>query len=601
MSKQNSDNPSKSNQLLKALTQLEISQLINALLGVLSPELQEQAISQLPTDTQQTVRQILAPSQPQVSTQFTDAETVSLAKQAEIWAGLWREWDTIVSEASEEEGKYIVREADWEEPYFDTTTFIEDLEIVANKMQPLIQIGFEHEFSPEPDFVTALLDAETDVASGIPDWMEITDGLYLEQHLTRCILESEWLTIREQGQDAFQFTECIREYEQQFQEVQLNSGTVFAFLIQLPETDRQIILAGLTANKETALWMSVLANIHSCWQQFYLHLIEQYAPDRYLKQLRTTIPQQWQNGLPIIEKLLNEQNYSESLVAIEETVSSLLKPTRSDVYWTPETSMLVAIHGLYYDGNSENINTLLRYYQQTAQGLNQTERANALEIQQIGIDRWFNWSRMFAAFVEVPVSEVTRQALFTSWQDYVVSRTKSYSWKKVDSWWLCWLIESVDDRQKGVSWFQAQITQWLDNLPGDRSQLGENYDRLRLLTKDLTEIYHQGESGYPQFDRVVIRPKEFSTQSDESRREYLKASVPDHLFDLVMNYWKVNLHQFVPKPESVHSADYTTHAQWMVALKELSPQDYETLLAQWKVAHKRRINLWKAMKQMGVS
>jgi hypothetical protein len=601
MSKQNPDNSSKSNQLLKALTQSEIALLIEALLRVLSPELKEQAISQLPVDTQQTVRQIFDPLPPLSATKATVVATVSLAKQAEVWAGLWREWDKIVSEAAEEEGKYIVREADWEEPYFDTTTFIEDLESVANKMQPLIQTAFEHEFSPESDFVTALLDAETDVASGIPDWMEITDGLYLEQHLTRCILESEWLTIRVQGQDAFQFTECIREYEQQFQEVQLDNDTVFEFLIQLSEADRQIILAGLTANKEAAIWKSILADIHSCWQQFYLDLIEQYAPDRYLTQLRTTIPQQWQNGLPIIEELLNKQNYPESLVAIEETLNSLLKPTRSDLSWTPETSMLVAIHSLYYDGNSTNINTLLRYYQQTAQGLNQIERANALEIQQIGIDRWFNWSSMFAAFVEIPLSEITRQALFTSWRDYVVSRTKSYSWKKVDSWWLCWLIESVDDRRKGVSWFQEQITQWLDRLPGDRSQLGENYDRLRLLTKDLTEIYHQGESGYPQFDRVVIRPQEFSTQSDESRREYLKASVPDRLFDLVMNYWKVNLHQFVPKPELVQNGEYSKHTQWMVALKELSSPDYETLLAQWKVVHKRRINLWKALKQMGVS
>jgi hypothetical protein len=601
MSKQNPDDLSKSNQLIEALTQSEIARFIDALLGSLSPELEEQAISQLPSDTQQIVRQILDPSPTQSAKKSTVIETVSLEKQAEIWSGLWREWNTVVCEAAEEEGKYIVREADWEEPYFDATTFIEDLESVANKMQPLIQIAFEHEFSPEPDFVTALLEAETDVASGIPDWMEITDGLYLEHQLTDCVLQREWLNIQEQGEDAFQFVECIREYEQQFNEVQLNSDRLFMFLSDLSEPDRQIILTGLTANKETTLWKSVLADIHSCWQQFYLDLIEQYAPDRYLKQLRTTIPQQWQNGLPIIEKLLNEQNYPESLVAIEETLSSLLKPTRSDVSWTPETSMLVAIQSLYYDGNSENINTLLRYYQQTAQGLNQTERANALEIQQIGIDRWFNWSRMFAAFVEVPVSEVTRQALFTSWQDYVVRRTKSYSWQKVDSWWLCWLIESVDDRQKGVSWFQAQITQWLDNLPSDRTQLGENYDRLRLLTKDLTEIYHQGQSGYPQFDRVVIRPKEFSTQSDESRREYLKASVPDNFFDLVMNYWKVNLHQFVPKPESVQNGEYTNHAQWMVALKELSPENYETLLGQWKVAHKRRINLWKAMKQMGVS
>lgn len=607
MSKQNSANASKSNQLLKALTQPEIAQFIDTLLAALSPELEEQAISQLPANTQQTVRQILAPSPPQAATKSTVRETVSLAKQAEIWAGLWREWDKIVGEAAEEEGKYIVREADWEEPYFDTTTFIEDLESVAHKMQPLIKTAFDHDFVPESDFITALLDAETDAASGIPDWMEIIDGLYLEQHLTDCVLQSEWLNVQHQGEDAFQFTECIREYEQQFQEVQLNSGTVFAFLIQLSEPDQQIILAGLTANKETALWNSVLADIHSCWQQFYLHSIEQYAPDLYLTQLRTTIPQQWQNGLPIIEELLNEQNYLESLVAIEETLNSLLKPIHRGESWTPETSMLVAISGLHYDGNLDDINTLLRYYQQTAQGLNQAELANALAIQQIGMEQWFNWSKIFAAFVEIPLVKSTRQALFGSWRDYVIRRSKHYSWNQsrivptVDSWWLIWLIESIDDRQKGVNWFQEQIIQWLDHLPGDKTQLGENYERLRLLTKDLTDIDHQGASGYPQFDLVVIRPQEFSTQSDESRRDYLKASAPDHLFELVMNYWKVNLHQFVPKPESVHSADYTTHAQWMVALKELSPQDYETLLAQWKVVHKRRINLWKAMKQIGVS
>ncbi|MBV8883825.1 MAG: hypothetical protein JO235_07470 [Chroococcidiopsidaceae cyanobacterium CP_BM_RX_35] len=38
------------------------------------------------------------------------------------------------------------------------------------------------------------------------------------------------------------------------------------------------------------------------------------------------------------------------------------------------------------------------------------------------------------------------------------------------------------------------------------------------------------------------------------------------------------LHHFVPKPESARKSDYTEHAHWMAALKELSPQNYETLL-----------------------
>lgn len=48
-----------------------------------------------------------------------------------------REWNDIIDEASQEEGKYIAQEAHWEEPYFDNYTFVEDLEKVAKEMHPL--------------------------------------------------------------------------------------------------------------------------------------------------------------------------------------------------------------------------------------------------------------------------------------------------------------------------------------------------------------------------------------------------------------------------------------------------------------------------------
>lgn len=72
-----------------------------------------------------------------------------------------------------------------------------------------------------------------------------------------------------------------------------------------------------------------------------------------------------------------------------------------------------------------------------------------------------------------------------------------------------WLIDSVADPQKGATWFQQQMTQWLTHLPGDKQQLGENYDLLRLLTKDLTDIQNKGKSEYPQFYQIVIHLKTF--------------------------------------------------------------------------------------------
>ncbi|MBD3883290.1 hypothetical protein IFO70_16100 [Phormidium tenue FACHB-886] len=214
---------------------------------------------------------------------------------------------------------------------------------------------------------------------------------------------------------------------------------------------------------------------------------------------------------------------------------------------------------------------------------------------------------MFKAFADIPLAEPTRQALFTSWRDLVDRRTKPQTWggygrtKPVDSWWVPWLIDSVIDPQKGATGFQQQITQWLTHLPGDKHHLGENYDLLRLLTEDLTDIQNKGKPEYPQFYQVVIYPRNPLTENDRSRQDYLKQYASTDLFEQIMNYWKTHLQNFVPKPESASKSDYTNHAKWMVALKELSPQNYETLLAEWRNVHQRRSNLWKAMKQMGLT
>lgn len=577
---------------------------MDELFAVLSPEVKEQAIAQLSGDTQQTVRQILAIAESE-STPASATETVSLAKQAQLWSELWQQWDDIVGEAAAEGGQYVVQEAHWEPPYFDATTFAEDLGKVAAQMQPLLQTAFEHEFTSDRDFTSALLEAESAISSASEDWMEITDGLYLEHHVTRCLLQWEWLMAQEQ--DTFQFAQRIRECELQFHEIELDSDTLFNFFTQLSEAEQRCILTGLTANRESSFWQRTLGDTDSHWHQLYLDLIEHYAPDRYLDNLRQTIPQQWENGLPIIEALLAEQNYAESSTVVQETLHSLLKSTRGKENWTPEAALLVATSGFYYQGEQTRAGQLLRYYQQTAQGLNQIERANALEIQQIAIARWSDWSAMFKAFTEIPVAAPTRQALFTSWREYVARRSKPNTWggygsaKPVDSWWVPWLMDSVADPEKGANWFQQQINQWLAHLPDNQQELGENYDLLRFLTADLTAIQSQGKFEYSQFYKVVIEPRQFSTEDSQSRREYLKQYAPADLLDQVMNYWKTHLQNFVPKPESASKSDYTHHAQWMLALQELSPQSFETLLAQWQVVHQRRSNLWKAMKQVGLS
>lgn len=597
--------------ILEALTESEISQLLNELFVVLSDQQRVTAFARLQANTQEILTQIIAPPQTVEQPTISKVQPTSNAKLAQTWSELWREWNQIIWQASQEEGKYIVQEVSWEEPYFDDCTFVEDLEAVAQKMKPLVKTAFENGFSNDDGFAVSLLLAESEIADGIPDWMEIANGIHLEEATTSCLLEWEWLLVQSQVQDGFTLAQKVMEWESEFSDTSLNDEAVIDFFSNLPDVQKKINLDGMTANRESKEWKSELENTYSYWHIIYMELMQQFAtPEIYLNNLRATISQQWQNGLPVIEDLLGKQEYRESLTAIQETLDALLKNKQDKNPWTPENSLLfVIMDGFPYDhGNGEKQKTLLRYYQQAVRELGEIERANALEIQQITFECCYDWSSMFKAFAEIPVSINTQQALFTSWRESIIKRATPYRYsslytkvKPVNNWWLHWLFDSITTKEKGHTWFRQQIIEWLENLPGEQTQLGEEYSVLHLLTKDLTEIEYQGKSPYPKFYEVVILPNQLSTRDDISRRKYLEEYAFPNLWEKVMAYWQANLHNFIPKPESSQSSDYTKNAEWMSALKELAPHNYDTLLSQWKVQHKRRPNLWKAMRNLGLT
>jgi hypothetical protein len=261
-----------SEHLLKALTQQEIAQLLDALFGVLSPELQEQAIEQLLSSTQQTVRQILAPAIPQDSnTQANATPVASLAKQAQTWSNLWGEWNTVLSEVLEDDGKYIVQEVSWEPPYFDNNTFMEDLESIAAQLLPLIPIAVENSFSPEDKFFEELVDIENTVVDSIPDWMSPVEELYMSSKLTQCVLQWQLLWAQAEEQDAFCFAQSIRKYETHFQLVSFDRVVLKGFILELPVADQQNIFAGLVANQMDEVWQHELTNKSSHWHSVYLY------------------------------------------------------------------------------------------------------------------------------------------------------------------------------------------------------------------------------------------------------------------------------------------------------------------------------------------
>ena len=591
---------------LTALTHNEIATLLDVLIGALSPDMFEHVLDQLQPDTRQTVQTILVPPDPSDPTQEQQAPSVSLAKLEQTWAALWQEWDHIVAEAAQEDGTYIVRERPWEEPYFDSTTFVRDLERVAQQMQPMLRTAFENEFIPATSFIDALLEADADIRAALPEWMYLDDGYDVDEHVTACLLEWEWLQVQEDTSDVFLLAQRLREWEEESSYARLAHGTFLEFFTQLPDEQQQQVFAGLSSNRDTPLWQPVLTNPFSRWHALYMRYVKQYAPEQYMDNLRPTISQRWENGLPVIASYLQHHDFQESLTVIEQTLASLFR-RRQETPWHPERSLLFPM-AQSFSGRDETAPhaILLRYYQQTAQGLGQLQLVNVLEIQLQAFAHCFDWQQMLQVFDEVLVPEAIHHALLQSWRDYIIRLTTpdtgEFGRRQSDHrWWLHWLFDSMTDRHKGPAWFQQQLLQWLAQLPAKQGNLGADFAFLRLLTNDVWERRGSNDTPYPHFFQCVIAPRALATQDDVSRQGYVHQYAMDDVWDHVIAYWQGNLHHLVPRPEQAEKSLYTKHAQWMAALHELAPAAYTTLLKQWHVAHKRRSNLWKAMAEQGLT
>ncbi len=591
--------------ILTALTQAELALLLDALLASLAPSSLETALKGLPSDTRQTLQQILTPAPP---TEVKAEKPTSLAKLEQTWSDLWEQWNDIASEATDEEGRYIEQEEHWEPPYFDDNTLVEDLEALAEKMLPLLSTAYEHNFSPNADFAQTLEEMAAEIIDALPEWIQLAnEGFYLESSLTTCVLQWQWLKAQDEGIDAFGFTQWVREWEERAKQIGLAQSAFFNFFTRLPDADLEKIYQGLTAHRGTLFWKTYLENTRSHWYELYLYCLEKYAPERRLETLRATISQQWQNGLPVIEDLLAKEAYQESLSVVEETLASLLQSTRRERDWSPESSLIVTVPGVFSHGDRlESKQTLLRYYQQVATALSQSERVEALQLQLIAIENSFNWSVMLEAFKNAQVSETTRRNLFQSWRDHIIRITVGRFWqwgeRKADSsWWLPWLLESIADPEKETERFQGRIRQWLKDCQEKKEPSRQDFSALRLLTHDLAEIRGENWHRYPNFQAVVLVPSNLKTPDAPSRQSFLQQLAPNDLWNGVMAYWQNHLDRWIPQPETARKSDYTEQAKWVAALCELSPTAYQNLLTQWRVQHKQRRNLWKALEKLGLS
>ena len=103
----------------------------------------------------------------------------------------------------------MVQDEHWEPPYFDTYTYAQDLDRVADKMRAVVTIAAENRFDPDEGFVDVLLYAEKEIQNAMPEWVEIMDGFDIGESVTDCLLQWEWVTNDYEGFEVAEFADRI--------------------------------------------------------------------------------------------------------------------------------------------------------------------------------------------------------------------------------------------------------------------------------------------------------------------------------------------------------------------------------------------------------
>ena len=65
----------------------------------------------------------------------------------------------------------------------------------------------------------------------------------------------------------------------------------------------------------------------------------------------------------------------------------------------------------------------------------------------------------------------------------------------------------------------------------------------------------------------------------------------------VLEFWKRNAASLVPDPAQTRGSSYTDCAEWLAVVHELDRQAYIRILQDWSQRHRRRRNLWQALKE----
>lgn len=585
--------------LLQALTDQQLSGLLEAVFGLLDAEGRGLLLSRVDGETAEVLVR-LGNGEP------IEGKTVATpAKYLQEWELAWDRWHQVTAELGIEDGRYVYQEHDWEPPWFDGSSFSERLDEVARDLLPLIERISELGIEDKNLFRDELLLIKED-ADSYPDWMGESECT-LGPSTTTCFLKWEWSARATDEDGSGEFLERIRMTEDELEAIDLDDGAFVEFFDSLSASSQREALDALRKVRTSALWQERFSSPRSQWHRVLTALLARFDTDSYLEICMDHLDQEWSYGLPVIEHLTKKNYLLRADEILARTFASLLRSeseARSE--WIPEETLLV--EKLVYHSPSPDapVLKLLACAIAIARRRGQGRRAATLELQRVIYKdpcRWNEIARAFGKLLASPHGGSAR-ILLSRWESFTAKRSMRRLAGGEDilgDTWVHWLIEAGIDQAKGPEWFQERMKRWLEVLEGDSTRFSKSRSQLIALAGDLASVSSLKKS-HPQFARLTGGEQRYGVaRCVGARRRWLKRMDAEAIVPGLIACAKSNASQLVPDPSHAYGSRYEEHAQWLRAVKEIDSAACRRIIEGWKVRHKRRRNLWDALKRGGLS
>jgi len=584
------------------MTHEQIASLLDVLFGLLDDERRRSLLSAVTEEIADALSQILDPKKRPSNHALTDS------KYQENWEGIWSRWHDCTFELGNEDGRYVFQEHHWEAPEFDGYALSEDLEKVSEKLLPLLDRMYSLAIETEEFFEEELKEIEDGIA-GYPEWMGAEHAeCILGPSTTACFLRWEWLASSSKEQPATEFLIRIRAFKDGLKIIDLDRDEFIGFFMSLPSSVQKQLYEHIKANKDSPDWRQRLRSSYSEWHRVYHSLSASYDSDEYLADCLKHLHEDWEYGLPLVENLLERNDYAQAEELIEQTFSSFLRlkqDNKQDKKWLPEDTLLVDNLPYHFQEQKGGIIKLLQQWIFTVEKVGKRERADMLSLQLVTYRTPYHWDPVVDCYRKLKrtAHQQNAEKLMGQWKDCVAKKSMvSHSDLRDASsnTWIHWLIETGTEEKRDARWFSENIRNWLGLLSKNLRQLKAQQNLVQTLTEDLAHI--APKMNRPRRLLAVISCDQYlNKQCSSSRRKWLKNMEVERISAMLAAFWKDNILAFVPNPSDAYSSRYSEHAQWVLAVEELNPTACSEIIRKWKIDHHRRRNLWKALRQAGFS